>query len=283
MANILWFVFVLLSQGLAADLPPVYDESKMYFVTVSDSECYPTLTECISSIVETNHSQLGQIAVFDLGLTSDQREGLNRMPFVHVYAIEKVNPYLFTKYVIRQDGRKARGWYSWKPVVLKQALDLFPTLLYLDASTKVKQSLELFFAHIREQGYLFINSWCHLDFMTTKRILKKFRLKKKKRAWMLGQVGVEAGFQGLTRALYDPYVYPVYELARDIRNFIDDGTTPKGFGHARHDQTLFSIHARLASYEIKIRPTIELCGHLIEFSDYIGLKALKGKSEENRF
>jgi hypothetical protein len=42
----------------------------------------------------------------------------------------------------------------------------------------------------------------------------------------------------------------MYEFSKDIKNFIDDGTTPGGWGEGRHDQTLYSILARKLNYNI---------------------------------
>ena len=42
----------------------------------------------------------------------------------------------------------------------------------------------------------------------------------------------------------------MYELAKDITFFEDDGSCPKGFGWARHDQTLFSVFVNRLGMEI---------------------------------
>lgn len=39
----------------------------------------------------------------------------------------------------------------------------------------------------------------------------------------------------------DSFVSNWYELTKDIRYFADDGSTPDGYGTARHDQTILSI------------------------------------------
>lgn len=257
----------------------IYNPEKMHFVTVGDTECYSMLRKCLSNLFKSNEADIGQIAVFDIGFTEQQREELNQLPFVHVYDVEQVNPDLFIKFKIRSDGRLARGWYSWKPVLIKQALDMFPVIFYLDASTRVKKSLKLFFQHIRENGYLFIGCCHDINLMTTQFVRKVFRLQDPDRAYILKAEGLEAGFQGLSLAVYDDYVFPMYELAKDIRNFEDDGSCPRGFGWARQDQTLFSIHARLLNLEIKNRSNFKLClaGKYVKvkFGEYIGLKALK--------
>lgn len=256
-------------------------DTKMVFVTVADEERYEMLCTCIASLIKANGEHLGHIAVFDLGFTASQREALNGLEFVHVYDIESVNPDMFTLFVVRSHGRKARGWYSWKPVILKQALDMFPVILYLDASTLVKKSLKLFFEHIRQEGYLLISCWHNGRAMTTQPVIKKFGLDQPERAWILEELGVDAGFQGLTRAVYENYVYPMYELARDIHNFEDDGTAPGGFGYARHDQALFNIFARLLKLDVKRqnRFSLKISGKKIplQFKQYVDLKGLKRK------
>lgn len=254
-------------------------ESEMVFVTVADKERYVMVRKCLDSIVKTNREDLGHIAVFDLGFTPGQREALNGLDFVHVYDIEPVNPDMFKLFVVRPNGRKARGWYSWKPVLLKQALDMFPVILYLDASTLVKRSLKDFFAHIREHGYLLVNCWHNGREMTTQPLIKKFGLDDLNNRKLLELRGIDGGFQGLTRAVYDTYVNPVYELARDIKNFEDDGSAPGGFGRARHDQALFNIFARLLNMDVLSRNhfalTISGKKVALHFDKYVELKGLK--------
>lgn len=258
-----------------------FASEKMVFVTVADAERYAMLGKCLDYIVATNSENLQQIAVFDLGFHEDQREALNQRKHVHVYDIERVNPDMTTFFVVRSNGRKARGWYSWKPVVLKQALEMFPEILYMDASTIVKKPLDLFFAHIRENGYLLINCWHDGRFMTTQPIIKKFQLDSPERSGILHKRGVDAGFQGLSRAVFADYILPLYELAKDISNFEDDGTAPLGFGYSRHDQALFNIFARLLKYDVKRRDNFELyiAGKrlALPFSEYVDLKGLKRK------
>ncbi len=253
----------------------------MVFVTVADKERYEMLNKSLASIVATNREHLSHIAVFDLGFTPSQRESLNNLEFVHVYDIEPVNPDIFKMFVVRTNGRKARGWYSWKPVILKQALDMFPVILYMDASTIVKNSLESFFAHIRQNGYLLISRGHDGRAMTTQAIIKKFQLDLPERAWILNRKAIEAGFQGLSRSVYSNYVCPMYELAKDIRNFEDDGSAPLGFGHARHDQTLFNIYACLLKLDVNPcnQFVLNISGKALSlrFDEYVDLKGLKRK------
>jgi hypothetical protein len=59
----------------------------------------------------------------------------------------------------------------------------------------------------------------------------------------------------------------MYELSKDIKYFIDEGTTPYGYT-GRHDQTLFSIYARLNNFFIfpSWNGVYELDGKQIPFS-----------------
>ena len=61
--------------------------------------------------------------------------------------------------------------------------------------------------------------------------------------------GISGGFMGLTRDVAQDFLLPIYELAHDMRHFVDDGTAPGGFGAGRHDQVLFSVQAKLLGME----------------------------------
>ena len=273
--------FCLCCSCCNGDAPfPEYDSTKMYFATVADDTYYVMLQHCLSSLIKSNGEKIGHVAVFDLGLKEQQRNELNSQPFIHVYDIEPVNPFIFIYFDTRTYGKPARGWYSWKPVILKQALDMYPIVLYFDASIEFYKPLDLFFDHIRENGYLFVESTSSIKSMSTKSIFEKFQLDQPPRSLFVNKKGLEAAFQGLTREMYNKYVYPVYELAKDIKNFEDDGTAPGGFGFARHDQTLFSILAKILDLEIKPwrnRFALNIGEKRVplNFSEYIGMKKLK--------
>jgi len=86
--------------------------------------------------------------------------------------------------------------------------------------------------------------------MTTKYLIDKFELEGSD---LLKETtfGIDAGFQGVSRDMYDSYVLPIYELSKDIRNFTDDRSCPEGWGCGRHDQTLYSILARQLNLDIQ--------------------------------
>lgn len=217
---------------------------EMYFVTVSDTEHFIWLQGLIQSILKYNYTKVAKIAVFDLGLTQAEIDQLNEMAYVQVHEIEDVNPSMREKFVVRTNGRLARGWYSWKPVVFYQALKMFPYFLYIDSGIEVAAPLDDIFKEIESEGY-YLFDCPHLIFpVVTDHVKKLFELDKPENAWILEEKCISAGLQGVSRAVIDAYIEPMYQLAADIKNFEDDGTAPWGYGFARHDQLLFSILAR---------------------------------------
>ena len=225
---------------------------EMYFVTVADSEHFPWLQGLIESILKYNYTKVAKIAVFDLGLLQSEIQTLKQIKFVEVYPIEDTNPDMRTKFVVRTNGRLAKGWYSWKPVVFYQALKLFPYFLYLDSGVEVVAPVDKIFDEIQQEGYyLFDCSYILYPFVTD-HVKQLFELDKVENQWILEQNGISAGIQGISRSMLDSYVMPIYQLTFDIKNFQDDGTASWGYGFARHDQTLFSIFAR--KLNLKLHP-----------------------------
>jgi len=131
-----------------------YDPEKKYFATSSDSNYFSRLCNLIGSIHHVHSHDLGEIAVFDLGLKPKQIKKLNSMEGVKVYRIEMTNPYILT--YLRKGSKEPvmiKGLYSFKPVAIKQALDLFPCVLYLDAGCLVFRPLDDLFKHIQKNSY----------------------------------------------------------------------------------------------------------------------------------
>ncbi len=213
----------------------------MCFVTVSDTEHFPWLEGLIESILKYNYTKVSKIAVFDLGLTQAEIAKLNQMEFVEVHEIEDINSEMRKKFVVRTNGRLARGWYSWKPVVLYQALKMFPSFLYLDSGIEVAAPLDSIFEEIEQNGY-YLYDCPHLIFpVLTDHVRQLFELDGDKNKWLLEENGISAGIMGVSRSLLELYISPVYQLAFEIKCFEDDGTAPWGYGFARHEQALFSV------------------------------------------
>lgn len=217
----------------------------MYFCTAADTAHYPALVNLIGSIYKHNKEKIKGIAIFNLGLTNKEVSELKKIDKVQLLEVEKIHP-LITTPLHSDNNRWVRGLFSWKAVVIKQALEIFPYVLYLDAGTTILRPLDSLFNHILHHGYFITDCGHSIKWMTTKYITNKLKLNLPENSWVLEDsvLGIDAGFIGLTRKLNDTFVDPLYELSKEIQNFVDDGTCPDGWGTARHDQTLFSIITR---------------------------------------
>jgi len=233
-------------------------EMPFYICTAADSKYYTPLLQLIGSLQSVDFDKIGQIAVFDLGLSNAQKKHLNGIDKVQVYSVDTTNPNVL-KSILTHPGKRTPGSYAWKPVVIKQALDMFPYVLYIDAGTTVLKSLENVFKHIIQNGYFIIDvgPWS-IQCQCTRKVIKRFSLQSPHYAWILDEKthAIDAGIQGVSRALYDSYIMPLYQLSvHEMDLFIDDGTALRGFGTARHDQALFSIYARMLGLEVLLHDT----------------------------
>lgn len=244
----------------AIEKPFIFKEG-VVIVTAGDSEHYPLFANFIGSIHHHHPENLNKIAVFDLGFSEKERSDLNLMKGVQVFDVERVNPDLFVKFKTRfsegegkslytKRGKPVRGLYSWKPVVIKQALEMFPYIFYLDAGMSLKTPLDAFFEYTKQNGYLLISCDHSIGMMCTDIAKNIFSLNNSEKSWVLDRFGLQAGSQALSQSVLNNYVMPIYKLAYDINNFVDDGTAPQGFGWGRHDQLLYSIHATLLGFKI---------------------------------
>ena len=225
-----------------------------FYCTAADSDFFPHLLNLIGSMHEHNSGSLQNIAVFNLGLNDNQIEKLKKIKKVDVYEVEKTHPDLLKYFVRCPSGRKSRGHYAWKPVVIKQALDMFPYVLYLDAGTTILRNADFLFEHIKKKGYFLVAAkpWVLRDYLT-KQVIdlveKKYRISKQI-IFASDAYSISAGTQGLSRLVYDDYVLPMYELSKNLALFEDDGSAKLGFGKGRHDQNLFSILAYHNKYKL---------------------------------
>ena len=235
--------------------PSSFQKNAHFYCTSADERFLPVLMRLLASIFKNDDEYLGEIAIFDLGFSPKQRALLNNMQKVKVYELEKAHPDILTHFITSPEGRKVRGWFAWKPVAIKQALDVYPYILYLDAGMEVFKPLGNVFEHIRQQGYFLIDAGPYsIESRITKSVLQKLVscLKQEEQQLVLlpSTRLISAGIQGLTRALYNDYVFPVYQHASDLSLFADDGSARLGFGAGRHDQIIFSIYAYLNNLKI---------------------------------
>ncbi|MFZ4100030.1 MAG: hypothetical protein ACOYKZ_06885 [Chlamydiia bacterium] len=243
----------------------VAQETSQVFVTVADHEHFPMLIYTINSLQHWQKQSINEIAVYDLGLTVPERKVLDSLPRTRVYDIERVSEWLFQPFRTRpyRNGKPVKGWYAWKPVVLKQALDRWEEFLYIDAGITVGRSLDPVFAYMKRHGHFFITGGSGNRNYCTRACIEHFGLETPERRWVLESGQIDAAIQGITRSVRDVYVLPLYELVGDIRLFEDDGSCPNGFGFSRHDQTLTTILLRLSNL-----PTEPWGGVVVDLEDH---------------
>lgn len=227
------------------------------YCTCADEYHYPLLTNLIASIHTNDYEKLFHIAVYDLGLTRAQRTELNNLAKVTVYDLEKTHPDILTPFLTANWGRKVRGWFAWKPVAIKQTLDIFPYCLYIDAGALILRSPSTLFDHIREHGYFLMEVHDHdieenMTQLVRNKLVSQLDPVKQSIVMSPDTRTIAAGLQGMSRSqhVYTNYVLPMYELSRDLELFKDDGSAPLGFGGARHDQTVFAIMAYVCNLTI---------------------------------
>ncbi len=260
-------IVLILAWACTTDAINNANDNKHYYCIPSDEKHYHLLKNLIGSIHHVDFERLGQVAVFDLGFTGEQLDDLGAMEKVCVYNVEKTHPEILTYFDTAPSGRKVRGYFAWKPVIIKQALEMFPYVLYLDAGTTVLKSPHLIFDYIREQGYFLIsctkNPNCNIINRITKTVVDEVvsRFDESMQRYLLDDATTEidAGLQGVARgALAQSYIMPLYELSKNLELFKDDGSARYGYGEGRHDQILFSIYAHALKLKIHDEGWIQL-------------------------
>lgn len=261
----LTFYFIIIC-NLAFGTPESSLQSPHYYCTPSDSRHYHLVKNLIGSIHHADFENLGEIAVFNLGLSEEEINELNHMQKVTVHDPEMANPDMLTFFHTDTGERKVRGFFSWKPVVIKEALDLFPYVLYCDAGTTILKPLDTLFDYIQEKGYFLLscshNINCNVPNRITKNVLDEIvaTFNHDQQEMILSDTTymIDAGIQGLSREMLNDYVLPIYKYAQDINLFKDDGTAIFGLGGGRHDQTLYTIQAYILDLTIHQEGFMEL-------------------------
>ncbi len=225
-----------------------FDVCSMVICTAGNSAYFPHLLNLIGSIHKIDFDNLQEIMVFDLGLTNQEIQNINSIQKTHVYKVKKTDPSILD-FMYAPQGYRSLGWFAWKPVVIKQALDRHERVLWLDAGNTVLKSLMPIFECIDEFGYFICTigndtidgRWKHpVGWGATRFVREKYDLDSRENRWILDQEFIEGGICGFKKnhEIYKDFLMPLYQSTFDIRNFEDDGTPP---GLGRHDQVLMSI------------------------------------------
>lgn len=239
----LFFLLVTISCAHAID---------HYYCTAATAEYFDHLLNLIGSIHRVDFDHVAEIAVFDLGMWEEQKKHLNTIEKVKIYEVDPSHPNRQMMLTMHQVPRKRYfGWYAWKPVIIKQALEMFPYVLWLDAGTTVLRPINHLFEYIHDHGHFVCtigneqdengNFTRPMGWQTTRHVAEKFDLYSPEHEWILEAEAIMAGVLGFSRTALEYLVLPWYQLTFDMGNFIDDGTAPDGYGTVRPEQTLLGI------------------------------------------
>ncbi len=221
----------------------------LYFCTGASSDYFNLLLNLIGSICKVHEKNFGEIAVFDLGLTSPQLAVLENIETVRVCKIEKTHPQILDSFTLA-NGYVKLGFYAWKPVALKQALDIYPYVLWLDAGTSVLRPLYDLFTYIQQEGYFLATIGSDepggiplhtAGKSATKGVASLFGLSLATKDPVLSKDSIMANTIGLSRGFEQVFLCEWYQLSYNLEYFEDDGSSPNGPGGGRHDQTLLTL------------------------------------------
>lgn len=228
----------------------VHAANQIVIATACDANYFKYLLNFIGGLHRVDYENLREVMVFDLGLNQEDKQKLATIEKVGVYEIELVHPDLLKRFTTDKYGKKVPGWYAWKPVAIKQALDRYPTILWMDAGTNIFHSILPLFKHVEQNDFFGIQVSHPIKSGATQFAINSFGLDEVAKYHISDEFCIAGGHLGFTRNLYHQIVLPMYLRAKDLRNFADDGTAPNGFGAGRHDQILWSIYARLLKLPI---------------------------------
>lgn len=217
-----------------------------YYCVPCDEEFFPQLLNLIGSIHKNDSNHLGEIAVYDLGMTNFQKKFIQKLEKVTLNSLELTHPDLLKPFATDNLGRKVRGHFAWKPVILKMGLDKFPYFLYIDSGLLILKDLDDLFQYIKNEGYFFVG-------------LDNYNVEERLTAPVIYELnkGIfrdvadtildpktrmhQASIQGISKMIEYTYVKDFFDLSSRLSLFIDDGTSRLGYGEGRHDQTISSI------------------------------------------
>lgn len=235
----------------------IAEDDLLYVVTAADAIYYDSLHYMIGALQATNYDRLGVIGVANLGMTPQQIKELEAIDKVFVFEVEKIHPDIIAPVKVNNAGKYVPGWYAWKPVIIKQMLEKYPHVFYMDATTIVFKPLDDLVQYVKEHDYFVctigddgIPEKHTVGWGTTKRVIDAFNLHESDKQWILDQEPLLTGFYGVTRKGAAAFIDPMYELAKKMDLYVDDGTGPHGFGTGRHDQIVMSVLGYLQHLKI---------------------------------
>ncbi len=118
-------------------------------VTSSDARYFDKMRNLIGSIMFWEPNTI--ISLFDLGLSSEQRERASRWKNVrlHDFDYNKYPPHVRTL-----------TNFAWKPLVMNESLAVYEHIFYLDTSVELRSPINEIKSKIFENGYFFVHQVC---------------------------------------------------------------------------------------------------------------------------
>lgn len=198
------FVFTIHSLNLA-------NQNDQYFCTAADAESFNLLLNTIGSLHKTNFDNLKEIAVFDIGLKNEQLQILGKIDKVKIYQTNLPN------------------LDEIRSFALKQSLQMFPYVLWMDPGFISVNQLGNLFTYIKQKKY-FLYSLPKLSrkLTTDNSVIQKFNLNSPGNMWILSQNHLSTNIIGMDRIMCEEIIVPYCEFSKELKSF---------------DQTILSVLA----------------------------------------
>lgn len=93
-----------------------------------------------------------RVIIYDLGLSLASRRELEQL--CGERGVWSVRTFDYSRYPSYMSITIARGEYAWKPIIIKEVVDQFPLVLWLDAGDGLTDTLDPTKEFIKENGFL---------------------------------------------------------------------------------------------------------------------------------
>jgi hypothetical protein len=120
--------------------------SKYTIVTATSANHFKPLLFFIQQLRQFEPSV--RLVVYDIGLNACQIDYLKQSPDV-----DEFRTFDFSQYPAHFDLKVAIGEYAWKPAIIKEALEDYPAVLWLDSGDYLQSSLDIVFSKLKKNGF----------------------------------------------------------------------------------------------------------------------------------
>merc|ERR1711879_511308 len=105
-------------------------KDELAIVTAASENHYGVLKQSLLKTIHIYEPQT-RVIIYDLGLSPDSRRELERLCAKR--GVWSVRTFDYSRYPSYMSITIARGEYAWKPIIIKEVVDQFPLVLWLDA------------------------------------------------------------------------------------------------------------------------------------------------------